>query len=147
MQLHLCGNQTKCTVPFHTTKDGRILIPGTHGHLTLQGKGAFTNVVVLRTLRWEDYLAYLHKSSCKRQTGGSKCNKQWITEAEREIVEVRETGRCSASGLKMKNRAISHRMRWEAGKGKRTGSPLEPLEITQCSWYLDLVYNSWCLRQ
>ena len=76
MQLHLCGNQTKCTVPFHTTKDGRILIPGTHGHLTLQGKGAFTNVVVLRTLRWEDYPAYLHKSSCKRQTGGSKCNKQ-----------------------------------------------------------------------
>ena len=83
MQLHLCGNQTKCTVPFHTTKDGHVLIPGTHGHLTrkrgIYKCGCIKDLEVGR-LPWLTFTRVLVRG---RQEGPSAISNV-IMEAERE---------------------------------------------------------------
>lgn len=62
-------------------KNDDILIPGTYGYVTLNGKRDFVGVIKLRILKWGDYLGVStlvqcdHKGPYKREVGGSQTQK------------------------------------------------------------------------
>lgn len=97
----------------------------------------FKDVIILRTLRWRDYLVWSGWAQCNQKTTfGRQAGRSVL--AEGDVITKHEVG-----GMQEKARATECRQFLEANKVKRTDSALRASTKSQPCQYLEFSQWNW----